>query len=260
MINLLYDSLFQAAVISPMAGVILGSLLGAKGGGAVCTYREIHQIVLERQTVVVNQPARQADDDGAALLFVGGAAIVVGMWSFSRYFDEISLSLLGFTAFMASLTIGLHLAALFRGRSFDSWFVDALVSAMVSGYCGGVVWWTRSVMDPYLVAMAKSLGPWEFAKSLSQANWHFLPIQMAGLFLLVLLMLFITMRAIHHLSLYSADPESGAVFWWWLAARTKHATGFWGLATMALLGGAAWLCAIDSMSPDGLLSKLIPFH
>lgn len=265
---LMYDSLFQSIVLGPLAGLILGAILEfLRGGSSPKTYMEIRKIIVERHVPApAAKPASGSSnpngsgDDGVALLIAVCAVFAVTLWGFMRYFEEITLALLGFTAFMAALTMGMHLTARLRGRPFDAWFVDAAVGTIVSAYCGGIVWWTRAAMDPYLVAAAKSLGPWEFVKSLSQATWHSLPFQMAGLLLLGLLMLFITMRAIHHLSLYSADPESDAGFWWWMAWKTKHTSGLWGLATIALLGGMTWLSAVDSLSPDGLLPNLFTVH
>lgn len=209
---LLYDSLFQSVVLSPLAGIFLGAVIGAlRGRSSPRPYQVVRKIVVEKRvaspkTRANDRGGNSAGDDGMALMLTFAAASAVALWGGMRYFEEITLGLLGFTAFMAFLTFGMHLVARVRGRPLDAWWImDTGTGALVSGYCAWIVWWTRATMDPQLVARAKSLGPWEFVRSLSDNVWHSLPFQMTGLLFLGLLMLFITMRAVHHLSLYSAD-------------------------------------------------------
>lgn len=262
--ELLYDSLFQAAVISPVIGFILGAIFGSGGNGPSSSYREIREIVVEKYIIPpepTQRPRRgNGNDDGWPMIIAAGGALVITIWAFTRYFEEITLGLLAFTAFIAAMTFGIQLAARLRGHPFDTWSLNALISAGASVYGGWIVWWTRNAMDPQLVVRAKSLGPWEFFKSLPNFMQHSLPLQIAGLFLVAILMLFTAMRAIHHLSLYSANPSEYGGFWWWLARKTKHTGGSGGLFVIALLGGMAWLCAIDGTDPNGLLAKLFVVH
>lgn len=259
MIELANNSLFQAAVISPVIGLILGILFGGGTKNSSRTYREIREIVIEKPAKhnAAPPPGNKGDDSGGLFLAAAMIALVVAMWLFARYWDEVTLSLLAATMFLAALASGFQVVAMVRGRPLDTGSVDTLLSLGLSAYSVWAVWQTREAMNHPLLVQAKVLDPWNFFQSLSLSDQQTLLFQMVGLIAVAALMLFISVRSIHHLSLYCSDPNQTGGFWWKLAWFTRRSSGVWGLVAIVFLGTLAWLCAIDILDANGVMRSYV---
>jgi hypothetical protein len=264
--DILYDSLFQAVVLSPAAGLIFGIVWAwlcsnLTESSESPQKREERIIIQLREERVLHHyhHLQQRNPEKDQLVRFGGIALsIMAPYFFILYLETITYTLWGSLAFVGALIVGFFVTVFVRWGLNDQWLLELLLALLLLGFCAWLVSLPRGVIDQPVIEAANESALLDFVfNRLTSWGRLLIILQMIGMICVARTAFVILLRGLHTVSLATADPKNPDGLFSRIALSTMRAGGWLGIAQLAIFGMLAWYLLVAAQNADAFIWSVL---
>jgi len=254
--ELLQDSLFQAAIIGPIMGVLFAALFAGLNKSpstdipiSIIQTREVYV------TKTIEYKSQNSNQDGMGILLIAGFTFLFASWKYSIYINLIHyyifVGIISALSFSLIIIIISYLKGQFTSREWWIYVASPFILLLSSIF---LLNFAYSSFNPEITNLALENNVINFySKALSEYGRNFMLAHLLGMLLLCLLILLSFFAMLHYLSLMN-QRSNGFVgnVWFFFARKTIFFSGKkWLLLSFILL-----VLSFISLNPDALATWL----
>ncbi|CAO3418946.1 hypothetical protein [Azospirillum doebereinerae] len=259
----LYDSLFQAAVISPLASLIMGAFAGwlfTRTSHSEETPHQRRVVIVERVIERKYSGKTASNDDGGGLMLVSVVMSFGATWLFAAYINEISMWSEIAIISVASLITGFFLAVFIRHGFYKEWAVEVLLAWGLLILSWWLIHIPSQIVTPEVSRLAITLSPVEFWMSLTPWGKKVIPMQAFGMLILSVAVLSTFLRSFHILFLAMANPDNLDGLTTKISLMTSKFGGVSWLFFTTFLFFISWMLLSETKQPNSLFWRLFVWN
>lgn len=238
--NVVTNDLFLSLILSPLMGVLFGYLFsGSKSEKINNIPVSIYEIKNIYKTKIVISNDVKKDNGNLSILFFIVIILLLGVWKYSIYSNQILLILKNYTLALISFSTTIIIISSIRSYfTTYSWLLNSLIPLMLTIFCYYIIYKADYYLEPQIKDIAENTDYLDFfSKKLTPFGRCYMISHIMGLLIVSFsLMVLSTYKIFYHLLLKINFTNSNSKILLFILKLTQFFSGIrWLIFTFFLL-------------------------